>query len=176
MNQTAGKAIFITAHEFLIILCKRETTGIMLPQLITDISADDKDLKTAMGELITDGYLIPGNEGLYQISPELNEMLDLMDAASHTYVIMENDGRFFPMYLYRLNMQVVALSPDKSHKDWIRLEMTRLDDKIYELLEYNRVSMTIQRFRRGQTEPEKVLVIDKDDPDGKDIIEELMEE
>ncbi len=173
MNQTASKAIFISAKELLILLCKREIKGVVLPELITDISANETELKVAMGELITDRYLVPGGDGLYKISDEISEMLDVISASSHAYVITEVEGRFSPLYLYRLNMRAVALSIDRNHADQLRLELTYMDEKIEELMEYNLVNMSIQRFKRGQDEVDRTFFAQKDD---EGLIDKLMEE
>lgn len=159
MTDVGNRAVLLSGHELLLLLFKRNAEGIVLPEEISALSADEKELKEAMAELITDKYLLPGDDGLYKIAPEIRHFMDILTGASAVYVIEEIQRKFEPCYLYRTNMDAVSLNMDVHHKSWVRLESIRFEEKIKELLEFPLAKIQIQRFKAGDTEPDKVMEI-----------------
>ncbi|MCR4596570.1 MAG: hypothetical protein K5673_07285 [Lachnospiraceae bacterium] len=157
MSGVADRSVLLSVHEILVLLYKKEMAGLILPNDITDVSADELELKKAMGELVTDRYLIPGENDKYSVAPEIRKMLDLMSSATHTYVIYEERARFSPCYLYRLNMDAVCLNMDEHHPGWVRLRAVHMEDKLRELGEYPGARIVSERFKAGQTEADRVI-------------------
>ncbi len=173
MNMLTSKTLILTFHQLLLLLCKREIDGLVLPDEISELSADEKELKEAFGELITDRYIIPGEDGSYRISQELEAILDVMSQASHSYVIYEESNKFPPCYIYRINLQAVCLRLDYHRKGLIKLELTDFEDKISELRDGSFLKMVIQCFRTGQTEPKRIVTNDSLKTDLIDILLEV---
>ncbi len=174
MTETGNKAILMSGHELLLFLYKREIEGLVLPKEIAELSADERQLKQAMGELVTDKYLLPGNDGIYQTSPYISGILDTMAGASNVYVIEEMNNKFEPCYIYRLNLEAVSLSIDAHHKDWVRLESVRIEDKLKELSEFPLTRIQIQRFKAGDDEPDKIIIVEGGSEE--DLLDKLLEE
>ncbi|WP_029200340.1 hypothetical protein [Oribacterium sp. NK2B42] len=160
---TGNKAVLLSGHEFLLLLFKREAAGIVLPEEIAELSANEAELKTAMSELITDKYLMPGQNGLYETSHEIVKIMDVLTEASTVYLLDEKNHKFDSCFLYRVNMEAVSLKMDVHHKGWVRLEMVRFEEYIKELFEYPLVNIKAQRFRTGDNEPDKVIFITDND-------------
>ncbi len=173
MSQISNKTLILSFHQFLLLLYKREIEGILLPDEISELSADEKELKEAFGELITDRYIVPDESGTYRIVKELDEILEVLSGASHSFLIYEENQKFPPCFLYRLNLKAVCLRLDEHREGYVKLELTYLEDKIKELMEFTLVKMVIQRFRTGQSEPEKIIFADRDME--KDIMDKLLE-
>ena len=72
MTGNTSKAVLLSIHELLLLLYKREIEGMVFPDEIAEASANEFQLKSGMGELITDGYLVPGDDATYHISPEMD--------------------------------------------------------------------------------------------------------
>ena len=173
MKQMSNKTLILSFHEFLLLMFKREIDGLVFPDELSELSADEKELKEAFGELITDKYIVPDEDGSYRISKELDEILEVLSNASHSFVIYEENQKFPPCYLYRLNLKAVCLRLDEHRQGILKLELTYFEDKIEELMEYNLVKMVIQRFRTDQTEPEKIIMADRESEN--DIMDKLLE-
>ena len=159
MSQMQNRAVLMSGHELLLLLFKREAEGLILPQEISELGGSEAELKAAMGDLITDKYLLPGENGLYRIAPDISEMLEIMTGASNTLVLEELQHKFEPCYLYRRNLEAVLLNMDVHHEGWIRLETVRLEDKIKELTEFPLAKIQVRRFKMGDSEPDKVIMI-----------------
>lgn len=171
---TGSIAILLSFHELLILLFKMGIDKTVMPREIAELVADETELKIAMGELVTDGYLVPGMGEKYQMSVMISEMMDLIASASRIFLIEEIRGKIVPVYLYSLNMNAVSLSMDLHHNGWIRLEKVRIADFLSDLLEINMVNLQIQRFKPSDDVPDKLIVTD-----GKsleDILDMMLED
>lgn len=133
MTGNTTKAVLLTIHELLLLLYKKEISGIVFPESISEAGADELQLKTAMAELISDKYLTPGDDNSYHISPEMVQILSVMENASCTYVVMGDHLKMNTVYLYRHNNDAVKLTMDQRRKGWVRLELSGIDDHIKEI-------------------------------------------
>ena len=137
MTGNTSKAVLLSIHELLLLLYKREIEGMVFPDEIAEASANEFQLKSGMGELITDGYLVPGDDATYHISPEMDQILTIIGNASCTYVVMGAHLMLNTRYIYRHNNDAVQLSLDQRRKGWVRLEMGDPEDFIRDLTEYD---------------------------------------
>ncbi len=174
MKSISNKAIILTAHELLILLFRREIDGLVLPEEITDLSADEMELKNAFGELISDKYIVPGEDGSYKMSPEIVQIMDLLSTAVQSFVVYDEKNKITPCYIYRLNLMAVCLRVDEHNRNLVKLEYTYMEDKIQELMDINLPKLVIYRFRRGHTEAEKSIYAEEDMKNT--IMDKLLEE
>lgn len=137
MTGNTSKAVLLSIHELLLLLYKREISGIVFPEEISEASADEAQLKNAMKDLINDGYLVPGDDGSYHISEEMDEILNTMRDASCTYVVMGDHMKLNVRYVYRYNNDGVELTMDQRRPGWVKLLSGQVEDILKNVTEYD---------------------------------------
>ncbi|MCR5556409.1 MAG: hypothetical protein K6F75_02480 [Butyrivibrio sp.] len=164
------KNLLLSQRELLILLYKYELSGLIFPESLTSVSANDEELKTAMAELIQDGYLVPGENDMYKLAPEIRRVMDTLVNSVNTYVVQSNREELAGMYVYSINSEAVVIEQDSRHKGWIKIRAVHLKDFIDDLTEYDfmpKGGMNLYIFSKQEAvvdlnaEPEEVLKNDK---------------
>lgn len=172
MSPIYDKTVILSFHQLLLLLYKMEIKDILLPKEISELSADERQLKEAFGELITDKYLIPGADEKYTMNGEIRQIMDVLSNASCTYVISEERSKFNPCYIYSENLSCVCLCLDEHHPEWVKLELGDFEEKLRSFSDYRLARIKIDRFMKGSGEVQKSFTVDAEEVDklleGKD--------
>lgn len=165
MSRIMEKTILLSFHQLLLLMCKMEIEDILLPEEVSKLSADERQLKEAFAELINDKYIISGAGDKYVMSAEIRRIMEVISESVSTYVISEEKRKFNPVYLYRQNLDCVCLSIDEHHPGWIKLVFGDFGEKFKSFSDYKPAKIKIEKFTRGINEIQKSYIVDAEEID-----------
>ena len=121
MSNIGSKAIYMSLKQLLIIFYQRKVDGILMPDAMSDIDADDRQLKEAMAKMIGEGLLVPGSNGKLTLSDEAKEIADIIAGAQRIFHI--GNGAMPQQFLYEVKGRGVLMNLDTMNPERARLEL-----------------------------------------------------
>lgn len=134
MSNIAEKAIYMSLRQLLIIFYQRKVDNILMPDAMSELNADDRELKQAMAKMIGEGLLVTDKEGKLTLSKEAGEIADIIAGAHRIFHI---GNKALPQrFLYEKDGRGVLMNLDPANPEKARLELGDAAALIGSITEY----------------------------------------
>lgn len=135
MSNIGSKAIYMSLEQLLIIFYQRKVEGLLVPDAMSDIDADDRQLKEAMAKMIGEGFIVPDNNGALTLSDEAREIADIIAGAEKIFHI-GNIG-MPQQFLYAHKGRGVLMNLDVANPKRARLELADVRELLNDVTYYD---------------------------------------
>ncbi|MCR4891174.1 MAG: hypothetical protein K5989_03180 [Lachnospiraceae bacterium] len=132
-----GKAYYLTIPEFCLLCLKRDLEGLVIFDEISNYIPREEDLLQAMVALSERQFLIPRSDGGYDPNTDISLILDILVKSAGTYILRGHMSEIPMTCLYKGKDFSLAVQIDEKRMGYVRFELSKWDELVSSILEYD---------------------------------------